>query len=209
MIIDPPGKKRANATPSRPRFIGQGRGRGRPRGRRPFRSGARRFGRAFILLPLLIALAIWIGERDWSFLPRETVSGLAYVIDGDSLRIGEVEIRIADIDAPEMRQFCRREGIDYRCGVESRSAMERLVADADVSCVVRETDRFGRSVAHCEANGLDLGSEMVASGHAIAFGAYEAQEARARAAGLGIWAGEFEPPAEWRRAQGGADSENE
>lgn len=206
MIIEPPGKNRANATPFRPRFVGQGRARARPRRGHPFRRRSRRFGRAFILLPALIALAIWVGERDWSFLPRETVGGLAFVIDGDSLRIGDSEIRIADIDAPEMRQFCRREGIDYRCGVEARSAMERLLADAELACVVRETDRFGRSVARCEANGRDIGAEMVGSGHAVAFGAYEAQEARARSALLGIWAGEFETPAEWRRAQGASES---
>ncbi|MCG6122272.1 MAG: thermonuclease family protein [Microvirga sp.] len=201
MIVEPPGKNRGTPSPLKPRFVGQGRGRARPRRAHPFRRRSARFGRTFILLPALIILGIWLGERDWSFLPKETVAGLAQVIDGDSLRIGDVEIRIADIDAPELRQFCRYDGIDRRCGVESRLTLERLVEGFETRCVVLEGDRYGRSVSRCEADGLDLGAAMVSAGQAVAFGAYEAEEARARDDRLGLWAGEFERPADWRRAQ--------
>ncbi|TVR09814.1 MAG: thermonuclease family protein [Salinarimonadaceae bacterium] len=206
MIIEPLGKNRSQSSPPRPRFVGQGRGRARPLRARPFRRRRARFGRALIILPVIIAFGIWLGERDWGFTPQETVAGLAYVIDGDSLRIGDVEIRMADMDAPEMRQFCRYDGIDYRCGLEARHALERLVADVETFCAIREKDRYGRSVARCEAGGVDLGAAMVASGHAVAFGGYDAEEERARAAGLGIWAGEFERPAVWRRAHASPDA---
>jgi endonuclease YncB( thermonuclease family) len=40
---------------------------------------------------------------------------------------------------------------------------------------------------------------MVEEGFAVAFGAYQSEEAAARSARRGIWASEFERPQEWRR----------
>jgi endonuclease YncB( thermonuclease family) len=40
---------------------------------------------------------------------------------------------------------------------------------------------------------------MVEEGFAVAFGAYQIEEAAARSARRGIWASEFERPQEWRR----------
>jgi endonuclease YncB( thermonuclease family) len=141
-----------------------------------------------------------LGYGFWAGGETETVTDLAYVIDGDSLRLGDHEIRIQGIDAPEMRQFCRRGGLDYRCGVEAREAMIALIGDHGVECTVSDTDRYGRKVARCLANGRDLGLEMVRLGHAVAYGGYEQEEAAARRAGRGLWGGEFTPPNEWRAA---------
>ena len=65
-------------------------------------------------------------------------------------------------------------------------------------------DRYGRTVAVCRVNGLELGAEMVARGWAVDYeayshGYYRAEESAARTARLGIWSGQFELPAEWRR----------
>lgn len=133
----------------------------------------RGYGRLYIMLAVLLAFGFWSGRQ------METVVDQAYVIDGDSLRLGEDDIRILGIDAPEMRQFCRRNGLDYRCGVAARDAMVALTAGHEVACTITETDRYGRKVSRCLANGLDLGLEMVREGHAVAAGAYEAQEAAA------------------------------
>jgi endonuclease YncB( thermonuclease family) len=140
----------------------------------------------------LLAYGFWSGRME------ETIVGHADVIDGDSLRVSGEEIRIHGIDAPEMRQFCQRGGLDYRCGVEARDAMVALTQRHAVECTVLESDRYGRKVARCLANGLDLGLEMVRAGHAVAYGNYEAEEAAARQARLSIWAGEFMQPQEWR-----------
>lgn len=56
----------------------------------------------------------------------------------------------------------------------------------------------------CRANGLELGTAMVARGWAVDYAAYShgyyrAEEAAARTARLGIWSGQFELPADWRR----------
>lgn len=136
----------------------------------------------------------------WSGRVTETIIDRAYVIDGDSLRLNDDEFRIHGIDAPELRQFCERGGLDYRCGVKAREAMIDLTQGHAVECTVTDTDRYGRRVARCLANGLDLGLEMVSRGHAVTYGGYETQEAAARRAQLGIWAGEFTQPQEWRAA---------
>ena len=57
-------------------------------------------------------------------------------------------------------------------------------------------------VPGCRVGDIDLGRSMVASGMAVADGAYLNEEEAARLAKLGIWAGSFTPPAEWRREHG-------
>jgi endonuclease YncB( thermonuclease family) len=69
-------------------------------------------------------------------------------------------------------------------------------------CEPKTTDRYGRTVAICRANGEDLGRAMVQLGMASAFTRYSADyvqdEAKAKAARLGVHAHECTPPWEWR-----------
>jgi endonuclease YncB( thermonuclease family) len=188
MIVDP--KRKKTTAPLRPPPLS----RPRPHARRARRPRWLRRGhwRLYIMLIGLLAYGFWSGRME------EAIVDQAFVIDGDSLRLNGVEIRIHGIDAPEMRQFCQRGGLDYRCGVEAREAMIDLTQGHSVECTVLEDDRYGRKVSRCLADGFDLGLEMVRAGHAVAYGAYETEEAAARRAGLGIWAGEFIQPQEWR-----------
>jgi len=69
-----------------------------------------------IILFALIVLGILAVLR---FLPEPEpveVSGIARVIDGDSLRVSGVEIRLLGIDAPESGQSCMRGGASWPCG---------------------------------------------------------------------------------------------
>ena len=68
-----------------------------------------------------------------------------------------------------------------------------------VTCVGAERDRYGRLLARCRARGVDVNAAMVRDGHAVAFGAHQAEEAEAKAAYRGLWAGTFERPQDWRR----------
>ncbi len=129
--------------------------------------------------------------------------GAVEVIDGDSMRRGEDEIRLNGIDAPEYRQSCREEdGKDWACGKESAGALRRMVRNADVHCDGIETDRYGRIAADCFAGTLSLNAEMVRLGWAIAYRRhsvqYVAQEDEARRAKRGIWRGTFDDPETWR-----------
>ena len=66
----------------------------------------------------------------------------ATVIDGDTLIISEVGIRLAGIDAPELGQRCRAPtNIEWPCGLDAKRILASKVGGKPVSC--RELS-FGR-----------------------------------------------------------------
>jgi endonuclease YncB( thermonuclease family) len=132
----------------------------------------------------------------------ETVAGNASVIDGDTIEIHDVRIRIEGMDTPESSQWCTRYQKQYRCGREAAFALADLVGHHTVTCTQTTTDRYGRMVATCQVDSVDIGRWMVAQGHAIADRKYSLDyvddEDRARVAKVGMWAGEFEEPSKYR-----------
>lgn len=154
-------------------------------------------------LDLLAAVAVVLGVA-WLGVDRrgttESIVGLGRAIDGDSLVVDGVEIRLYGIDAPEYAQTCEAQGRTWPCGQAAGRRLAALIAGREVSCKVEDKDRYGRFVCRCEAGGADVAAELVGEGLAVAEGAYYLDEARARAQGRGIWAGRFVHPAEWRRA---------
>ena len=149
-----------------------------------------------VLAMLALAAAARLMTRQES--PGE-VSGWSRVIDGDSLQVAGREVRLVGIDAPEGRQTCRRDGVDWDCGHAARTELRRLIGNRRVTCRYSERDRYDRLLALCEAHGRSLNAGMVASGHAVDDGRFAAEEAGARAARRGLWAGDFERPRDWRR----------
>jgi endonuclease YncB( thermonuclease family) len=154
---------------------------------------------------LIFALAL--------FLPRlahaETVEGVARIVDGDTIEIKDQKIRLWGIDAPEPAQRCTEGGTPYPCGLDASRALSKLIGRKPVSCMRRDTDRYRRMVAVCSVAGVDISRWMVTRGQAIAFRKYSldyvAEEDHARAAKVGIWAGEFQDPSDFRRqSRGGA-----
>lgn len=139
------------------------------------------------------------------------------VIDGDTIDIGGEVHRINGIDAPEYGQKCAKaSGKDWPCGKEATALMADLALDRQVRCEVETTDRYGRSISTCYADGTDIGAEMVRRGMAWAFvrysDAYVGEEREARKAGSGIWQGEATPAwdyraMEWQRAETGLPEE--
>jgi endonuclease YncB( thermonuclease family) len=147
------------------------------------------------------------------------VRGPVLIIDGDSLRRGDIEIRLYGIDAPEYRQTCQDEfGREWSCGHSAANVLRQLVGKQDVSCAVQDTDRYGRLVSLCKAGATDLNDEMVRQGWAVAYARhdlrYKILELDAQAAHRGIWRGSFERPEDYRarhrRMEGGmaADAED-
>jgi endonuclease YncB( thermonuclease family) len=105
-------------------------------------------------------------------LSAPVISGQARVVDGDSLVIGERRLRLKGIDAPELKQRCRRDGFAYPCGTESASYLRGLIGGSSVDCKGEGVDRYGRDLVRCRSGGIDLNAAMVRSGHAVAFGDY-------------------------------------
>jgi endonuclease YncB( thermonuclease family) len=89
------------------------------------------------------------------------------VIDGDTFTCNSTRIRLASIDAPEMPGHCRP-GRSCTAGdpIASRDYL-RSISSGQVTCRPIETDSYGRTVALCDASGVDLSCAMVASNHAV------------------------------------------
>ena len=137
--------------------------------------------------------------------PGEPVSGRAHVMDGDSLEIAGVRVRLHGIDAPERDQDCRdATGRSYSCGRAAMRALVDAIGGRSVTCTPVEVDQYNRDVATCTVDDLDLGEAMVRGGHALDYarhsrGRYAGAEREARDARRGLWAGTFETPATWRQ----------
>lgn len=152
---------------------------------------------AFVAAAMVAAYALNVGPA------RPQIIGHARIIDGDSLVVGGTEVRLHGIDAPELFQRCTREGREVQCGREASRALIALVAGQLVTCERRDIDRYGRTVAVCRVDGVDLGRAQVANGHAVSYGAYFQDENAARTDRKGVWAGEFVRPREWRDRERG------
>lgn len=188
---------------TRYRFTG-GRGGGSSRRSRSAGRGGMLGGWIFLALLSLgayFADRLPMGERAATGEAR----GLAAASDGDSLRLDGKRIRIEGIDAPELDQTCRRDGVEWDCGRQARDRLRALLSADNVHCRFHGRDRYGRDLAVCEASGRDVGREMVLSGYAISYGLYEAEEGKAEHERRGLWAGEFVTPREWRQTNGHPD----
>jgi endonuclease YncB( thermonuclease family) len=145
---------------------------------------------------------------------QPAAAGDVHAADGDSLRLGAVQVRLFGIDAPEARQRCvGADGVPWACGRAAAERLQELVAGQPVRCRPRDRDRYGRLVSVCTAGGIDLGGQLVAEGLARAYAQfsedYVAVEAEARAARLGLWQGPSDAPWEFRaedRAAAEADA---
>lgn len=122
------------------------------------------------------------------------------VIDGDSLAMGDLNIRLSDIDAPLATQRCNTaDGSDWDCAAEARNRVHALIETAElVECFSSEQDVYGRHLASCDADGVDLGALLVEEGLAWPQrnqGRYMPEASAAQASARGIW--QAETPAPW------------
>ena len=93
-----------------------------------------------------------------------TVSGRAYVIDGDTIRVQKTQIRLFGIDAPEL---------NHPYGVRAKWAMVNLCKGQVITAEITAVDEYGRTVAKCTLpDGRDLSAEMVKQGMAIDWSKY-------------------------------------
>lgn len=158
------------------------------------------------LAVVIFAGAAFVAARMDNFAGAD-ISGPVRVVDGDSLALGKRRLRLKGIDAPELKQRCRKDGHEYGCGIEAASFLRGLVGRHPVDCKGEGIDRYRRDLVRCRAGGVDLNATMVRSGHAIAFGDYELAEIEARSARAGLWAGDFQRPKQWRTIHGGLDED--
>jgi len=143
-----------------------------------------------LLIFALIALAILAGMKLANAQP--------VVIDGDTLKLNGTTYRLHGIDAPELKQTCA----GWPAGALAKTALELMTNGREITCEPKSTDRYGRTVALCRADGRDLGAAMVKLGMAWAFRVYSRdyveQEEFARNNLRGVHAYECQPAWIWR-----------
>ncbi|MFY0645419.1 MAG: thermonuclease family protein [Sulfitobacter geojensis] len=124
------------------------------------------------------------------------------VIDGDTLDVGDIRVRLHGIDAPERDQPCTTlTGQNWGCGDWVTRQVRDRYQGAQARCDAIDRDR-GRVVARCFVDGADINRDMVADGLAFAYRKYsydyDLEEKAAVVADLGIHGFAIEAPARYR-----------
>ena len=148
-------------------------------------------------------------EKDLAHFEKSTktiissVTSSVKITDDDSIKIGKRLIRPQGIDAPELKQKCKKKNLEYSCGIDSKNFLKNLVKDFDLKCKYKELDRYNRILGMCFVKGVNINEQMVENGWALAYRKYNKifieNENNARKNLRGIWAGDFEKPWDWRK----------
>ena len=146
-----------------------------------------------------------------SALASETLvfePGSVRTVDGDTLAIGKLRIRLSGIDAPETLQYCTDvAGDHYSCGIRAANYMRGLIGNNALVCEVTGLDKYKRSLGDCfiSDTGDSVSESIVKSGWAVSYRKYshqwDAAEADARVKKRGMWSGSFILPSEFRHPQ--------
>lgn len=146
----------------------------------------------------VLLLALTLGAPALHAAPHSIV-GAARIVDGDTLVIADITVRLLHIDAPESAQRCAGQP----CGTNATRHLASFVAGQPVRCTGAAFDAYDRLLAVCQARGHDLNRMMVLDGHAMVFrrfgDTYSKEEADARSAKRGLWRSDNPtPPWEFR-----------
>ena len=140
------------------------------------------------------------------------IKGFPKIVDGDTIRIESYKIRLEGIDAPEMKQKCKKPYLkimffnfqkDYYCGQISKKKLVKKIGNKPIRCILLEKDRYKRYLAKCLKGTINLNKWMVRNGYAIAYRKYSKiyipDENFAKEEKLGLWQGTFVKPEKWRK----------
>ena len=130
-------------------------------------------------------------------------SNTVHVIDGDTIKIGNKKIRFSGIDAPELNQYCFKNGKKILCGVLAKKALVKKIGNKIPKCVIEGKDIYKRILAECFVNEKSLSKFLVRNGYAFAYRKYSKKfiqdEEFARKNKLGLWSMKFDYPWEFRK----------
>lgn len=148
-------------------------------------------GRFLLRLPIfLISLIFFSASAQAEFLTGTVIS----VYDGDTITLnnysGTKKIRLAGIDAPEIKQAY---------GLDSRDALRQDVLNQPVTVDTTKQDKYGRSVGKVLIDGEDINLKQVSRGLAWVYVKYlveltaddrlkyQTAQKAAQQGGLGMW----------------------
>lgn len=109
--------------------------------------------------PLPREMRLAVVQPDRSQPLEAVISGRCWVIDGDTIVIDKMHIRLAGIDAPEL---------DHPWGQQAKWAMVKLCKGQTVTARLKPEMSYDRLVAECFLpDGRDLAAELVRVGLAL------------------------------------------
>ena len=148
-------------------------------------------------------------------LNSKEIYGFPKIIDGDTVLINNKKIRLEGIDAPEIKQQCKKPFLkisaligfqfskSYLCGVKSKKKLIDKIDNSKIKCITSSKDRYKRYLATCYKEKINLNKWMVRNGHAVAYKRYSKDYVRdeefANENKLGLWEGSFTMPEKWRK----------
>lgn len=130
---------------------------------------------------LLVALSLVVVTP--ALADMQVISGPSYVVDGDTVDVGNTRVRLKGVDASE-RRTAR--------GEVARTRMKEIVAGQPLTCRITGEKTWKREVGFCTLpDGTDIGQAIISGGWALACTRYsikyvkfetpEAQAAQVRA----------------------------
>ncbi len=149
---------------------------------------------------MALAQSYTLENHNWAFQEPEgfsrpstarALSGDVRIIDGDTIAVGGVRVRLSGIDAPEVDdRDCMYPAGDRTCGEISSDALAGVLIEPE--CQVVDIDRFRRLVATCDALGRSMSEYLVQAGMALPLAAVSGDSYRqarrvAQENKLGFW----------------------
>ncbi len=89
------------------------------------------------------------------------------IIDGDTIRMNGITIRIMELDTPEtFRSRCENELV---LGLAAKEHLRSLLDSGTVTYEATGTDRYGRTLAKVHVGGVNIGQQMIRDGVALPY----------------------------------------
>lgn len=167
----------------------------------------------FSIFLLLCFLSV-SGEAQTGY--KQLAGMVVRVHDGDTLTVqdasgNQYQIRLAGIDAPELRQ---------EFGKKALYNLSGFVFGKNVTIFYKKIDKYGRIVGKVMLNGVDVNLKQVADGCAWHYKEYENEQSEtdrdlysnaektSRNNEIGLWSDTALAPWEWRKAKSDSGSES-
>ena len=162
-----------------------------------------------------ISLVLFITFFFSQILNSTEINGTPKIIDGDTVIINTKKIRLEGVDAPEIRQQCKKPFVkisaiigfqfnkNYSCGLTAKIKLIEKVDNSKIKCIASSKDRYKRFLATCYKGKVNLNKWLVRNGYAVAYKRYSKDyvkdEEHAKENKLGLWEGPFIRPEKWRK----------
>jgi endonuclease YncB( thermonuclease family) len=126
-----------------------------------------------IFRPTMLIAIVFLYYLTHSIALAADFSGVPRIVDGDTLAIGAIKVRLEGIDAPETDQVClNASGERWTCGIEARDQLLAHVASREIKCSSSGIDAYQRTLGTCYLADEDLNGWLVQEGWALAYVKY-------------------------------------